>query len=111
MHLEHVGKVLSTLERDHWVANQRKCEFGQTQIKYLGHVISHRGVEMNDEKIRAVVEWERPRLVKSLRGFLGLSGYYQRIINDYGRIAKPLTELLKKGDSPGMRGRRRHGKL
>ncbi|XP_017425527.2 transposon Ty3-G Gag-Pol polyprotein [Vigna angularis] len=96
-HLEHVGKVLSTLRRDQWVANRRKCEFGQTQVKYLGHIISHKGVEMDDEKIKAVVDWERPKSVKSVRGFLGLSGYYRRFIRDYGKIARPLTDLLKKG--------------
>ncbi|KOM30936.1 hypothetical protein LR48_Vigan01g049100 [Vigna angularis] len=96
-HLEHVGRVLETLSRDKWVANRKKCEFGQTHVKYLGHIISQRGVEMDDEKIKAVVDWERPKSVKSLRGFLGLSGYYRRFIRDYGKIARPLTELLKKG--------------
>ncbi|WVZ12616.1 hypothetical protein V8G54_017146 [Vigna mungo] len=96
-HLEHVKCVLTILQRDQWVANKGKCEFGQTQVKYLGHIVSSRGVEMDDEKIKAVVEWERPKTVKSLRGFLGLTGYYRRFVRDYGKIARPLTELLKKG--------------
>ncbi|WVY89838.1 hypothetical protein V8G54_035352 [Vigna mungo] len=96
-HLEHVKVVLSTLERERWVANRRKSEFGQTQIKYLGHVISSKGVEMDDDKIKAIVGWEKPKTVRSLRGFLGLTGYYRRFVKDYGKIARPLTELLKKG--------------
>ncbi|WVZ00664.1 hypothetical protein V8G54_026733 [Vigna mungo] len=96
-HLERVERVLLTLQQDQWVANRRKCEFGQTRVKYLGHVISSRGVEMDDEKIKAIVEWERPKMVKSLRGFLGLTGYYRRFVRDYDKIVRPLTELLKKG--------------
>ncbi|KOM50008.1 hypothetical protein LR48_Vigan08g083500 [Vigna angularis] len=96
-HLEHVTVVLATLEQNHWVANQKKCEFGRTMIRYLGHAISSQGVEMDPEKVRAVTEWSRPKTVKGVRGFLGLTGYYRRFVKDYGKIAKPLTELLKKG--------------
>ncbi|XP_052723768.1 uncharacterized protein LOC128193723 [Vigna angularis] len=96
-HLEHVGTVLRELVANGWVANRKKCEFGRTQIGYLGHRISEEGVEMDEDKVRAVLEWEKPKTVKALRGFLGLTGYYRRFVKDYGKIARPLTDLLKKG--------------
>ncbi|KOM25332.1 hypothetical protein LR48_Vigan97s002200 [Vigna angularis] len=96
-HLEHVGTVLRELVANRWVANRKKCEFGKTQIGYLGHWISARGVEMDEDKVRAVIDWEKPKTVKALRGFLGLTRYYRRFVKDYGKIAKPLTDLLKKG--------------
>lgn len=96
-HLKHVRSVLSTLEQNQWVGNRWKCEFGQTQIKYLGHAISNQEVEMDPEKVKAALDWERPKTVKGLRGFLGLTSYYRRFVKDYGKIAKPLTELLKNG--------------
>lgn len=89
--------MLRKLEENSWVANRKKCEFNKVQIRYLGHLISERGVEMDQDKVRAVMEWEKPKTMKALRGFLGLTGYYRRFVKDYGKIAKPLTELLKKG--------------
>ncbi|XP_014492027.1 uncharacterized protein LOC106754523 [Vigna radiata var. radiata] len=89
-HLVHVEMVLSTLENK-WVANRKKCGFGQTGIKYLSHTISDKGVEMDSEKVKAVMKWGRPKTVKGLRGFWGF-------VRDYRKIVKSLTELLKKGE-------------
>ncbi|KAG8490490.1 hypothetical protein CXB51_013599 [Gossypium anomalum] len=95
-HLEHLHEVLLLLWTQQFFAKKTKCCFGISQIEYLGHVLHVGMVSMDKSKIECISSWPVPSLVKELRSFLGLSGYYRRFIKDYGVMAKPLTELLKK---------------
>jgi ribonuclease HI len=63
----------------------------------LGHTISQDGVSVDPEKVQEVMDWKPPTIVQQIRSFLGLAGYYRRFIPDFSRIAKSMTELLKKG--------------
>lgn len=53
---------------------------------------------MGSSKVEAIVQWSVPVNLKHLRHFLGLSGYYRMFISNYGSIAQPLIELLKKDE-------------
>ncbi|KAL8127908.1 hypothetical protein AgCh_014740 [Apium graveolens] len=77
-------------------ANLKKCSFGVSSIHYLGHIISDKGVHTEPDKLIAILSWPTPTNLKQLRGFLGITGYYRRFIQDYGKICRPLTALLKK---------------
>jgi hypothetical protein len=63
----------------------------------LGHTISQDGIFVDPSKVQEVMDWKPPKSIHRIRSFLGLAGYYRRFIPDFSRIAKPMTELLKKG--------------
>jgi hypothetical protein len=95
-HVAHLEEVLKILHQQVLFANKKKCNFGQTSVEYLGHVNSAEGVAVDPAKISSVLQWLVPKTVKGVRGFLGLSRYYQKFIYNYGKIAHPLTELTRK---------------
>jgi hypothetical protein len=97
LHLQHLAEVLKLLLQHQWQVKLSKCSFAQTQIGYLGHIISGQGVATDLAKISAIQEWPVPVSTKEVRGFLGLAGYYRKFISQYGMLSKPLTNLLKKG--------------
>jgi hypothetical protein len=95
-HAQHLRVVLQRL-RDHKLyAKFSKCEFWFKSVKFLGHTISHYGISVDPSKVQEVMDWKPPKSVHQIRSFLGLAGYYRRFIPDFSRIAKPMTELLKK---------------
>jgi hypothetical protein len=63
----------------------------------LGHTISKDGISVDPSKVQEVMDWKPPTSVHRIHSFLGLASYYHRFIPDFFRIAKPITELLKKG--------------
>jgi hypothetical protein len=97
-HIYHVKQVFDLLKEHQFKVRLSKCSFAQQQLKSLGHIISANGVGTNPEKVKDVQNWPMPTSVREVRGFLGLASYYRRFVKSFGIIAKPLTELLTKGN-------------
>jgi hypothetical protein len=73
-----------------------KCEFWLKQVAFLGHVISKGGISVDPSKVQDVLSWKAPTSVGDIRSLIGLVGYYQRFIEGFSKISKPMTELLEK---------------
>lgn len=97
-HIRHVTTVLERLRAAGLQADLKKCEFHVTQTKFLGFIIGTDGVATDPEKVAAVHEWKPPGTVKGVQSFLGFCNFYRKFVPEYSRVAKPLTQLTKKGE-------------
>jgi hypothetical protein len=90
-----VDRVHHLLSQHQLFLKQSKCVFGTSEVKYLGHLFGKADVRVDPKKIQAMQDWPHPKTLKSLHGFMGLTGYYRKFVKNYGKIAAPLTTLLK----------------
>ena len=95
-HEEHLRLILELLKEKQLYAKFSKCEFWLKTVQFLGHVVDSEGLHVDRAKIEAIKKWETPNTPTQIRQFLGLAGYYRRFIQDFSKIAKPLTELTHK---------------
>jgi hypothetical protein len=95
-HEQHLRMVLQVLREHQLYAKLSKCSFYQKKIHYLGRIISKDGIAVDQEKIEAIREWSVPKNVTEVKSFMGLAGYYRRLIEGFSNIAHPFTSLQKK---------------
>ena len=69
----------------------------------MGHIVSQEGVKVDPKKFKSMMDWLIPKNLKNIQGFLGLTRYYSKFVQNYGRIAAPLTTLLKKDAFLGLK--------
>jgi hypothetical protein len=96
-HIQHVQMVFLLLQDHQFKVRLSKCSFAKPELSYLGHILTPNGVSNDPIKIRDVQAWPSSQSIKDIRSFLGLAGHYRRFVKNFGMIARPLTDLLKKG--------------
>ncbi|KAM0061095.1 putative nucleotidyltransferase, Ribonuclease H [Helianthus debilis subsp. tardiflorus] len=95
-HMVHLREVLEMLRKEKLYAKFSKCAFWLREVQFLGHVINSEGIMVDPAKIEAIVKWSPPKTPSEIRSFLGLAGYYRRFIQDFSKLASPLTRLTRK---------------
>jgi hypothetical protein len=93
---DHLRIVLRCLREHQLYAKFSKCEFWINEVPFLGHVVSPKGIVVDPNKVKEVLDWKPPMTVFEVRSFLGLVGYYRRFILNFSKIMQLFTELLKK---------------
>ncbi|GJX93085.1 reverse transcriptase domain-containing protein [Tanacetum coccineum] len=94
--LSHLDKMLKRCKDTNLVLNWEKCHFMVKEGIVLGHKISMSGIEVYKAKVNVIAKLPHPTTVKGVRNFLGHAGFYRRFIQDFSKIARPMTHLLEK---------------
>jgi hypothetical protein len=95
-HEQHVRTVLELLQQHDLLVDPDKCKWHQEEVEFLGCMVGKNGVRMSEDKIQVVKDWPTPRTVKDIQSFLGFVNFNRQFIQNFSKIAIPLTKLTKK---------------
>ena len=93
-HLERLEAVFKKIGKAGLKLKPNKCEFFKSEITYLGHIVSNKGIATDPKKIRAIQLWPRPTTVTEVQKLTGLTNYYRKFIHGYANVARPLHDLV-----------------
>ena len=96
-HLEHLEELLTRLEKIHLTLNLSKSSFCKKETKFLGFILTTKGIESDPKKIQGIMEFPAPKNEKQLRGSLVLVNFYSEFSSRYAAETVPLLHLIKKG--------------
>ena len=96
-HWQHLRWALDQLRKAKLYGRLHKCEFLKDQVEYLGFEVGPRGIQASPGKVKAIIEWPRPKSVHDVRSFLGLASYYRRFVRGFSEMARPLTQMTRAG--------------
>ncbi len=99
-HRHHLMAVLQRLQAAGLAANAEKCEFGKSELDFLGHRVSAAGIEPLPGRVQAIMDHPAPVTVKDMQNFLGVMNFYRRFVPAAAKTYRPLTEALRGSPRP-----------
>ena len=94
--MHNLEELLKIMHDQSLFAKLSKCDFGLTEILYLGNIIGQYGVKVGLEKIKSIIEWPRPQNAIELGGLIRIYTYYRKFVRRVSQLTSPLTYLTKK---------------
>lgn len=95
-HMEVLAEILKRIKEAKITLNKEKCQFCRPELKYLGYVVSEKGLRVDPDKVKAIIDLPVPQSQKEVRQFCGTASWYRRFIPNFASRLYPLTSLLKK---------------
>nr|XP_054765813.1 uncharacterized protein K02A2.6-like [Lytechinus pictus] len=95
-HDKHLNNVLKKLQDAGLRLNPSKCQFYLSELSYLGHCVSSKGLSPDDSHVQAILEAPAPTDVSKLRSVLGMTNYYTKFVPNYATVVEPMRRLLCK---------------
>jgi len=95
-HDNTVREVLKRLQANGIAVSPEKCVWKTQEVEFLGYIIGQEGIKMSQEKVEAVLSWQRPNSLTEVQSFLGFPNFYRRFLQNHSRVARPLMEITKK---------------
>lgn len=96
-HFTHLGNLLRNLRKAGMTINLTKSKFFRKEIQYLGYCLTTEGIKATPDKVAAILNFQSPKNTKQLKGFLGLTNFYNKFTDKYAEYTQPLLKLLQKG--------------
>ena len=103
-HVVHLKSVLDVL-KERLFANLKKCTFFTDKLVFLGFVVSAQGIQVDEEKVRAIQDWPSPTSVGNVHSFHGLASFYRQFVKDFssfgfrwGEEQEKSFQLIKEAD-------------
>lgn len=93
-HIQHLEQLFNRLERFNMVVNVNKCQFGQSELTFLGHHVSAEGIRPTKDKVKDIHDMQPPKSQTELKRFLGMVNYYHRFVPHMADILNPLNDML-----------------
>ena len=92
--LDQIELVFDRLKQYNLKIKPKKCQFFDTSVLFLGHILLAKGISVNPEKVKKVRTWSVPKNIKEVQSFLGLASYYRWFIDKFAKKARCLHELI-----------------
>ena len=99
-HMKHLRELFDRLNNYGVVVNPAKCIFGQPEVQFLGYIVSNLGTRPMPDKVQSVLDFPKPKTIRDLRRFLGLTNFYRRFIKNAANIMLPLNVFLTGNPKP-----------